>query len=781
MIRKVLAKQAIAILALSPLIPSVAQTGAEMQRASALPIDDALQARSFAEFSPVVFSPDGTQLAYTVRSNRQSEITDDHLRTGVPGISKGGDIYLASMVTHETRRLTDGQSDSWMPAWSPDGHFLAYLSDAQGGQERVCIWDVIADEFKSEPKIAVRMDAGDRLQWTPDSRAVLVLALPNGVSIDEYVGKVSGTKPEDPAHPAFPGSSVVFYRSGAESDRARTGSRSDPWNLNLFFRDLVALNVSTGKPTVLVHGRKIRRFEISPDGRHVALLTPEEFEKPGSQQILFDFVFLETLTGQERLAASGLRLNLDGSAFSWSPDSLQLAFHTGGVEERNYDCYVLDVRGGPPRNVTNFAPGQRVRGRPSTPLWDAHGEQLYFLRQGALWRASAKDSKASEISRIADRQMTHMIAGAGNALWIEDGRYTTVITHDDSGKQDGFYKIDLRSGGSSRLLERRQTYTGVSGLQEYVAVSENGRRVAYFSEDARDATELWLSNPAFDTPQRLTNLNPQFDKVKLGESRMVDWLSDDGERLSGALLLPSEYKEGKRYPLIVWVYGGSALSDRLNRFGLGYAGPFNMQLLATRGYVVLLPDAPQHLGTPMKDLAKTVLPGVNKIIELGIADPARLGVMGHSYGGYSTLSLIVQTNRFRAAIAADGFGDLLSAYGQMSNDGSAFQTSIAEHGQGLMGDTPWQLRTRYIENSPFYYLDNIETPVLLIHGGADESVMPFLADEMFVGLRRLGKEVEYARYEGEGHSPTEWHYQNQKDYCERMLAWFQRYLESGGT
>src|SRR5437762_12672126 len=145
----------------------------------------------------------------------------------------------------------------------------------------------------------------------------------------------------------------------------------------------------------------------------------------------------------------------------------------------------------------------------------------------------------------------------------------------------------------------------------------------------------------------------------MGTARLIEWRSLDGENLQGALLLPAGYEEGKRYPLIVYVYGGATLSDHINHFGVDDGGPFNMQLFATRGYAVLLPDAPQRLSTPMVDIAKTVLPGVDKVIELGIADPERLGVWGHSYGAYSTLSLIVQTKRFKAALAADGTGNLL--------------------------------------------------------------------------------------------------------------------------
>jgi len=258
---------------------------------------------------------------------------------------------------------------------------------------------------------------------------------------------------------------------------------------------------------------------------------------------------------------------------------------------------------------------------------------------------------------------------------------------------------------------------------------------------------------------------------------LIEWRSLDGDLLHGALLLPSNYEEGKRYPLIVWVYGGSTGSDHLSHFGLADGAPFNLQLLATRGYAVLFPDAPQHLGTPMVDLAKAVLPGVDKVIEMGIADANRLGVIGHSYGGYSALSLIVLTKRFKAAVVESGTGNLLGEYGELGKDGTAFGISIAELGKGLMGGTPWEFRERYIENSPLFFLDRVDTPVLLVHGGEDTTVGPFLADEVFVGLRRLGKEVEYAKYLGEGHSPVYWGYKNQADLCNRILSWFGKYLK----
>ncbi len=385
--------------------------------------------------------------------------------------------------------------------------------------------------------------------------------------------------------------------------------------------------------------------------------------------------------------------------------------------------------------------------------------------------------KAQKIGEVPERRITGLIAQSVNQVWtVDNAKSIVVVARDDLAKRDGFYKLAVESGERAKLLEKNQCYSCATVRQKF-SITKDRQHIAFFVEDAQHDSDLWTSDSTFRSPERLTHRNPQFDRYKMGAARLVDWLSDDGERLWGALLLPSDYQEGNRYPLIVWVYGGNSQSDALDRFGFEGFAPINLQLLATRGYAVLLPDAPQHLGTPMLDLAKTVLPGVNKLIDMGIVNPDRLGVIGHSYGGYSALSLIVQTKRFKAAVVADGIGDWIAAYGQMSSDGTAFEVAAAEGGQGLIGGPPWEIPNRYIENSPFFYLNRVETPLLIVHGAEDRSVAPFLGDEIFVGLRRLGKQVTYAKYAGEGHSPADWSHANQMDFCNRMLRWFDNYLK----
>jgi dipeptidyl aminopeptidase/acylaminoacyl peptidase len=348
-----------------------------------------------------------------------------------------------------------------------------------------------------------------------------------------------------------------------------------------------------------------------------------------------------------------------------------------------------------------------------------------------------------------------------------------ISTRDDETKRVGFYKIDLTTGQLTELIEENKTYG--SYLVFNVDVSNDGETVIYYAQDAQHSPDLWMAGVDFKNPRRLTRINPQFDQYIMGECQLVEWESLDGQRLRGALLLPSNYEKAKRYPLIVWVYGGASGSDMVNQFGLDFGSLYNLQLLATRGFAVLFPDVPLRVGTPMQDLTKTVLPGVDKIVELGIADSQRIGVMGWSYGGYSTLALIVQTTRFKAAVMGAGLGNLFSMYGQMSKQGTSWAIAWAEEGQGRMGGSPWEFRERYIENSPIFYLDRVQTPLLIVHGTLDRGNSSYLSDEIFVGLRRLGKEVTYAKYEGEGHGILA--FANQTDWCNRVIAWFDQHLK----
>jgi dipeptidyl aminopeptidase/acylaminoacyl peptidase len=755
---------------------------AERPQLAPLPVEEALGTYAFGQFGALQFSPDGKWLVYALQDNRKliTASPEHGARTGVPIVALGVDLGLVDTATGEMRNLTAGKGSNWGAVWSPDGRYLAFLSDRDGSElAKLWVWEAASGKLRKVSDLNVR--SSESPQWLRNSREVLVGALPENMTPTQYSARVLsvsgsqlGSQPrsQQTQNLRVFGSTAVIYRSAAASKDKPAQTQSDPWSLEGSLRDLACVDIASGKARRVDRGHRIIHYALSPDGSQVAYSSPQRFEKPGSQQTLFEVTAITLATGRSKVLASELRLRLDGG-FSWSPDSAHLAYLASGMEA-NGDVFVLDLNGGSPRKISDFPEKKGVGGAP--PLWDAQGRQLYFVHEGALWKGAPKPGKAKELAKIPDREFRRLITLNDNQFWSPDGgRSLLFMTYAKKSKQFGFYRVDLENGQATKLLEKDQCYRCVN-TQQVTAIAPDGKQLAYFSADAEHDTDLWLTDTQFRTQRRLTYLNPQFDRYRMGTARLIEWRSLDGEKLQGALLLPAGYEEGNQYPLIVYVYGGSTLSDDINHFGLGAGGPFNMQLFATRGYAVLLPDAPLKLATPMADLAKTVLPGVDKVIELGIADPDRLGVLGHSYGGYSTLALIVQTKRFKAAMAADGYADQVGAYGQMDTDGSAFGTSVAEQGQGLMGGTPWEFPSRYIENSPISYLDRVETPLLIMHGAQDTAVHPFLSDEVFVGLRRMGKEAVYVKYEGEGHSPLYWSYPNQLDYTKRMIDWFDQHL-----
>ena len=736
------------------------------QKIAPLPVATVLNAREFAPYSPVQFSPDGRWLAYTVLrpgQERRSE-TGNRSMHGFPWFGLNAEIYILNVKTREQRDLTPGKDDNCLPRWAPDGRHLAFFSNRGGSPgARLWLWDAERNTFRKLSDLAV---AGDQMQWTPDSKHLIVTT----------AAETADLTTRSVARPA-----VLVYESFPLSSATQKQPSSAPWDLGEL-RNLVLVDASTGDADLLIHSERITTYYLSPDGLRLAYTVPERFEQPGSQQMLYDIAVTDIRSKQRNIVAHAVRLDYTADSLSWSPDSHKLAFRTGGQEERSNDCYVVDIANRGPQNVSGLPADPKLsQHRGLQPLWNAKGDTVYFLRDGVLWRSDVTQHMAMRVAQIAHREIVQLIPVSGNRLWTDDtGGAAVVLAHDLLGMEDGFYKVDLRDGRVIALKEGDECYT--CAIQDtYVAVSGAGDHATYFAENAQHETELWMADRSFRTYQRLTDLNPALSLYSMGTSRLVHWMSDDGVPLKGALLLPATYKEGQRYPFLVYVYGGSYSSKDLDRFGLVYPGPFNMQLFATRGYAVLLPDSPQQTGTPMLDTVKTVLPGVSKIVEMGIADPDRIGVMGHSNGGYSTMALLAQTHRFRAAVEISGMADLISLYGEMSEDGSAYGTSVLEHGQDSLAGSPWQVRDRYMENSPFFYFNNISTPLLIVHGTADTAVSAYLGDQVFVGLRRLAKEVEYAKYVDEGHSPSSWSYRNKLDFCHRMIDWFDAHLRENST
>ena len=197
----------------------------------------------------------------------------------------------------------------------------------------------------------------------------------------------------------------------------------------------------------------------------------------------------------------------------------------------------------------------------------------------------------------------------------------------------------------------------------------------------------------------------------------------------------------------------------------------NFQLLAAQGFAVLGVDLPLESNESLKDMSESVLSIVDEVIEIGIADTNRLGIMGFSYGGYCTVGIITETTRFKAAICGGGLYNLTSVYGRLSKQGQSGSIGWAEGGQGRMRGSLWEQRQRYIDNSPIFHLDKVETPLFIYCGEGFGDFDYAQSGELFSGLRRLNKKATFAWYRGEGHHPLGWHPEHQADCWKRIIDW----------
>ncbi|HTB13045.1 MAG TPA: prolyl oligopeptidase family serine peptidase [Bryobacteraceae bacterium] len=268
---------------------------------------------------------------------------------------------------------------------------------------------------------------------------------------------------------------------------------------------------------------------------------------------------------------------------------------------------------------------------------------------------------------------------------------------------------------------------------------------------------------------KITDANPQQkDFLWSKGSRLIEYTSDKGDKLQGTLYLPANYEQGKSYPTITYIY--EKLSQSTNMYPHPTYNGFNIAAYTSNGYAVLTPDIVYKVNDPGMSAVWCVLPAVKAAIATGVVDAKRVGIHGHSWGGYQTAFLVTQTNMFAAAIAGAPLTDMIAMYNAIYwNTGTANQP-IFESSQGRFTGSPTENMEAYVRNSPVYHAKNVTTPLIILHNDKDGAVDWTQGIEYFNTLRRMGKPVVMLQYKGENHGLRK--PENMKDYTVRMKEFF---------
>jgi hypothetical protein len=282
------------------------------------------------------------------------------------------------------------------------------------------------------------------------------------------------------------------------------------------------------------------------------------------------------------------------------------------------------------------------------------------------------------------------------------------------------------------------------------------------------------TGPSLTSLTKISDANPQQKDYNWGTVELVKWISTDGFEQKGMLYKPENFDPTKKYPMISYFY--EQLSNGIHN----YAPPNGRNVInpthyASNGYLVFEPDIHYEVGYPGPSAMKSVLPGVQMLLQRGYVDPKRLGLQGQSWGGYQTLYMITQTQMFAAAMAGAPVVNMTSAYGGIRWGTGISRSGQYENGQSRIGGSIWESPMRYIENSPLFWLDKVTTPLFIMNNDADDAVPWYQGIETFVGMRRLGKEVYFIDYNNDVHNPSS--RANQKDIAMRMQQFFDNKLK----
>ena len=311
----------------------------------------------------------------------------------------------------------------------------------------------------------------------------------------------------------------------------------------------------------------------------------------------------------------------------------------------------------------------------------------------------------------------------------------------------------------------------LSSLQKAQASDQ----VAFTRSTFQRFPDLWTSTLDFQLIKRISRANPQQLEYRWGSAELTQWESATGQKLQGLLFKPEDFDPQKKYPLLVYFYERS--SDGLHRYVAPSASRsiINFSFYVSRGYVVFVPDIPYRTGYPGKSAEDAVLPGIASVVAQGFIDEKAIGVQGHSWGGYQIAHLVTRTNVFACAEAGAPVSNMTSAYGGIRWGSGMSRMFQYERTQSRIGATLWKARELYIENSPLFHADKIETPLLILHNDKDGAVPWYQGIELFVAMRRLSKPAWLINYNGEDHGVMQ--DQNRRDWSVRMQQFFDHYLQ----
>jgi len=406
--------------------------------------------------------------------------------------------------------------------------------------------------------------------------------------------------------------------------------------------------------------------------------------------------------------------------------------------------------------------------------WMSNDEAMLIYDRYDIWKVDPSGQKMAQ--RLTRGREAHI---KYRYLKLDPEEYSIapnarILLHqfNEETKAEGYAWLDLKSGVLTPWIGGNFAYNRAP------VKAKDSAALLFTKENFQVFPDLLYLNagPVAKAvePIRVSNANPQQQEYRWGTIEPIHWTSLTGQKLDGLLVKPEDFDPTKQYPMLVNFY--ERQSDELNRHRMPDFGrsTINWTFYASRGYLIFIPDIPYRIGYPGESAYDAIVSGTTALLDKGFVKRDKVALQGHSWGGYQTAYLVTRTNLFACAEAGAPVANMTSAYGGIRWESGLSRAFQYERQQSRIGGTLWQYPMRYLENSPLFALDKVETPLLILHNDKDGAVPWQQGIELFSGLRRLGKPTWLLNYNDEPHWPVK--LQNRMDFQKRMQQFFDYYL-----
>jgi dipeptidyl aminopeptidase/acylaminoacyl peptidase len=440
--------------------------------------------------------------------------------------------------------------------------------------------------------------------------------------------------------------------------------------------------------------------------------------------------------------------------------------------------WTVDLNSGAQTNITKLIAtsfvdkqsDETVKQKPAFGVagWATGDSAVWLYDKFDIWSVAPDGTKSARLTDGAAAQIRHRYARLDPDADFVDPRGFVSLFGIWS-KESGFGRlaVDGPSAKVDRVVWLGKSVTSLSKAKSADAY-------AYVVQGFDDSPDYFVGDASLVSAKQISRTNPFQSNFAWGHAEIVEYKSDRGERLQGVLSYPADYQPGRKYPMVVYMY--ERLSDGLHSYAApSERAPYNAAVFTSRGYFFFQPDIVFRPREPGLSVIECVLPAVKAVIAKGQVDPGKVGVVGHSWGGFDASFLATHTTTFAAAVAGAPITNLVSNYGNFHWSNGIAETDHIETGQQRMEVPIYEDLQAYIRNSAIYGVGTMKTPLLISVGDQDGTVFWHQGLELYNIARRAGKNVVLVAYAGEDHGLRK--KPNQVDYHHRIQQWFDHYLK----